>query len=186
MSMRQAEAAILREARELTGKGRLRQKDIVEWSTGPIQKREGETQFTLPKAGVTIAISAVALGTAKPAPPQAEGEKFFTASGLTKLQQGLLLYIECRCVDHYGTIDGRNINDEEREQLEKWAEEKFIVYQRIGSHWVSRGFGTCVKLSEEAWRLAHMIRRERGARMLAERWFKTTDELREQKPAAVE
>ena len=56
MSMRTLEAAILVEARVVTGNKRLRQKDIMEWSSGKIEAQEGETLYKLPKLGVNIAI----------------------------------------------------------------------------------------------------------------------------------
>lgn len=56
MGMRELECAVLAEAREVTGKTKLRMKDIMEWSTGPVESVEGEKVYYLPKLGVNIAI----------------------------------------------------------------------------------------------------------------------------------
>ena len=56
MSMRTLEAAILAEAKTVTGNKKLRQKDIVEWSTGNVKIEEGEEQYFLPVLRVNIAV----------------------------------------------------------------------------------------------------------------------------------
>lgn len=58
MGMRQLEALILVEAKEVTGNKKLRQKDILEWSTGEIKPHDGETVYSLPGVGVNIAVKA--------------------------------------------------------------------------------------------------------------------------------
>lgn len=55
MGMRQLEAAILAELREVTGIKKLRQKDIMEWSTGEIEAQDGEIVIALPGVGVNVA-----------------------------------------------------------------------------------------------------------------------------------
>lgn len=56
MGLRELEAAILREARVVSGVARLRQKDIVEWSTGDVKAQAGETVFRLPGIRVSVAV----------------------------------------------------------------------------------------------------------------------------------
>ena len=56
MGIRQLESAILAEARIVTGKKKLRLKDIMEWSTGKIKPQVGEERFFLPKLNIHIAI----------------------------------------------------------------------------------------------------------------------------------
>ena len=56
MGIRALDAAILAEARQVTGKKSLRQKDIVEWSTGDVQIEAGEKQFFLPELKINIAV----------------------------------------------------------------------------------------------------------------------------------
>ena len=50
------EAAILREARVVSGVASLRKKDIVEWSVGDVGAQEGETVFLLPSIRVRVAV----------------------------------------------------------------------------------------------------------------------------------
>lgn len=57
MGMKQLEAAILVEARDVTKRRSLRQKDILEWSTGDIKPQDGEKVFRLPDLGINVAIS---------------------------------------------------------------------------------------------------------------------------------
>lgn len=56
MSMRTLETAILSEAKTITGNKKLRQKDIMEWSTGDIKLQKGEKIYRLPDMGVNIAV----------------------------------------------------------------------------------------------------------------------------------
>lgn len=56
MGMRELEKEILAEAKIVTGNKKLRQKDIMEWSTGDIKAEEGEMLYKLPKLCVNIAI----------------------------------------------------------------------------------------------------------------------------------
>jgi hypothetical protein len=56
MGKRQLDAAILGEAREVTGRKTLRQKDIFEWSTGSVTVEAGEQSFYLPKLQINIVV----------------------------------------------------------------------------------------------------------------------------------
>jgi len=57
MGMRQLEAAILAELKEIAKDKRLRQKDIMEWRTGrDLVVREGETYYYLPRLGISVAV----------------------------------------------------------------------------------------------------------------------------------
>jgi hypothetical protein len=56
MGIRQFEAAMLKEARIVTGNRQLRQKDIVEWTTGECKIVEGETIYFLPELKISIAV----------------------------------------------------------------------------------------------------------------------------------
>lgn len=47
MGMKQLQAAVLAEAKEVTGNKKLRQKDIMEWTTGEIEPREDETIYII-------------------------------------------------------------------------------------------------------------------------------------------
>lgn len=61
MGMRQWEAMILQEARKVTGSRKLRQRDIMEWSTGKIKENVHERRFWLPENRVNIAVLAEAV-----------------------------------------------------------------------------------------------------------------------------
>ena len=61
MGMKQLQSEILAEAREVTGKKKLRQKDIVQWTSGTVKPRKGETPFWLPMLKVEIAVLESAL-----------------------------------------------------------------------------------------------------------------------------
>jgi len=56
MGTRQLKAAILAEAKIITGNKKLRMKDIMEWSTGEVKPQEGEKLYRLPELGLNIAI----------------------------------------------------------------------------------------------------------------------------------
>lgn len=56
MSMRELEAGILAELKQVAKNTKIRQKDIMEWSTGKIEPQEGETYFYLPILGVHVCV----------------------------------------------------------------------------------------------------------------------------------
>ena len=56
MSMKTFEAEILQELRIVAKNKKLRQKDIIEWSTGTVKPHEGETLYKLPIVGVNVAV----------------------------------------------------------------------------------------------------------------------------------
>lgn len=62
MSLKTLETAILFELRRVSGKRTLRKKDIMEWSTSPVEAHDGETLFVLPELKIHIAVLTAALG----------------------------------------------------------------------------------------------------------------------------
>ena len=99
-----------------------------------------------------------------------------TLETMSKDERSLLLFFESRAVDYCGRVDIRRMNTEDMEIAKRWNEEKFIQFGRIvirhhnsdGTHW-------CI-LSEEAWILAHLERKERHKRLwLKKNWLSTTD-----------
>jgi len=56
MALRNLEAAILAELKRVAKNSKIRQKDIVEWSTGMVKAQEGETYFHLPEMGVHVCV----------------------------------------------------------------------------------------------------------------------------------
>lgn len=88
---------------------------------------------------------------------------------MTKDERSLLLYIETCAVDQGGLVRNQKINDDDREILKKWDKQGFISFSRIT--WASlkllvdKHESDLVRLSEEAWKLAHEERRARSVRM---------------------
>lgn len=56
MGIKQLEAAILAELREVANNKKILQRDIQEWSTGEVKAQKGETLFHLPKLNINVAI----------------------------------------------------------------------------------------------------------------------------------
>ena len=55
MGLRHLEESIVSELRRFTGNEKLRIKDMMEWSTGEIELREGEKKVFLPENRVNVA-----------------------------------------------------------------------------------------------------------------------------------
>lgn len=57
MGMKQLEAAILSELKEVANNNKLRLSHVMEWRTGKeIKVQEGETLYYLPKLGISCAV----------------------------------------------------------------------------------------------------------------------------------
>lgn len=56
MSLNQFESQIWRAAQRLLNNPKMRKKDLLEWSTGEVQGREGEVVLKIEELGVTIAV----------------------------------------------------------------------------------------------------------------------------------
>jgi hypothetical protein len=54
--MRTLEAAVLAELKQVAKNSKIRQKDIMEWSTGDVKAREGETYYFLPELKVQVCV----------------------------------------------------------------------------------------------------------------------------------
>lgn len=65
MSMRELEASILAELKQVARNSKIRQKDIMEWSTGEVKAQEGETYFFLPNLKVHVCVKLPAKKTAQ-------------------------------------------------------------------------------------------------------------------------
>jgi hypothetical protein len=83
-----------------------------------------------------------------------------------------LLYLETCLVDHLGRVEGRRINKDDLDIIEKLIKEKFIDFGRlkfdiIESHRGSSFIPThWVRFSSNAWILTHKLRYERSERMI--------------------
>ena len=60
------ERSILAELREITGNRKLKERDLLEWCTGPISERPGEKVLRLPLNGVWVAYPDAPVKAAKP------------------------------------------------------------------------------------------------------------------------
>jgi hypothetical protein len=56
MGMRDIEAGILREVKQVAKDTSIRQKDIMEWSTTEVKAHDGEMAYHLPSLGVWCAV----------------------------------------------------------------------------------------------------------------------------------
>ena len=56
MGIRALEASILAELKQVAKNNKLRQKDIMEWSTGEIAPQPGETLYRLPGLQINVSV----------------------------------------------------------------------------------------------------------------------------------
>lgn len=97
---------------------------------------------------------------------------------LTKDEMALLLYLETCAVDHACRVHAQRINAEDRAIIEKWVDAEFVFFGRIIAEDCNRDGSLWVRLSEGAWRSAHVGRKELAERMWKSREYVTTDEKR--------
>jgi len=98
---------------------------------------------------------------------------------MTKDERSLLLFFESCAVEHGGLVDTRHMNDEDFAITDAWKKQGLVDYGRLASECCTKTGQCWVKLSDEAWRLAHEERRARYARINAKRNWRTTQEKRE-------
>lgn len=98
---------------------------------------------------------------------------------ITNTEKSLLLYLETRQHDYGGRVNTDHMNKEDYEIAKKWDEAGFVRFGRIvlrnhnrdGTHWC--------KLSDEAFKLAYELRREKADRMWENRTWISTEDSRE-------
>lgn len=97
---------------------------------------------------------------------------------MSKDERSLLLFLETREVDYGGRVNVAHMNSDDMDIVKKWNDEVFLEFGRIvvrnhnsdGTHWV--------KLSKDAFTLAHEERRARAKRMFENRtWISTKDSM---------
>ena len=100
---------------------------------------------------------------------------------LTKVERSIILYAESCSVEYGGLLEGMRMNDLDIAALRKFEDAGLLSFGRVPvalleplsrfgrkpTHWVT--------FTDEAWQLAHALRRERAARGSASR--KQVDEL---------
>lgn len=97
---------------------------------------------------------------------------------MTKEEISLLLFLECRAVDHAGCVAIIHMNADDMKIAERWNKEGFVKFGRIafadltkghdGTHWC--------QLSDEAWRVVAAERKARAERLWTKRTWQTTEE----------
>lgn len=102
--------------------------------------------------------------------------KQYTLKTMTKDERSLLLFLETRAVDYGGRVKLDHMNAEDIGIAQKWNKEGFLGFGRIvirnhnpdGTNWV--------KMTKEAWTLAHKERKARAKRLwLNKTWVSTED-----------
>ena len=99
----------------------------------------------------------------------------------TRDERSLLLFFEDMAVNQYGWIDDvRKLNKKDLNIAKQWDEKGFVLFKRASrqSHKTdARGDGRnrieltyVVKLSDEAWKKAHKLRKERALRNIPEQF----------------
>lgn len=81
---------------------------------------------------------------------------------LKKAEESLLMFFESIAVDQWGWVDNvRKMNSEDLEIAKIWNKSGFVLFKRSGRNYRGRKQLTyIVKLSGEAWKLAHKLRKE--------------------------
>jgi len=99
---------------------------------------------------------------------------------MTKDEISLLLYLECRAVDHSGRVDTIHMNAEDMKIAERWAMEGFIKFGRIAFVNLTKGCGGThwCNLSDVAWRVAAAERKARAWRLWTKRTWETAEEIK--------
>jgi hypothetical protein len=91
---------------------------------------------------------------------------------MTREERSLLLYLESCSVDYAGLVHCQKVNEDDITILKKWDESGFVSWSRITFNslqlLIDKHRTTLVRLSEEAWALAHQERRNRSIRMASQ------------------
>ena len=101
-------------------------------------------------------------------------------AAMSRDERSLLLYLECRAVDHGGIVTTPQMNATDFENIAKWKAVGFVEFGRLTRESIEklRGSTHWIKLSERAWALAAEERQARYERLNASRAWQTTEEKR--------
>lgn len=106
---------------------------------------------------------------------------------LTREELSLLLYLESRAVDNCGRVDAAHMNVPDHTIVKHWAANGFVEFGRIVSRDIAiRGADRSthwVRLSKNAWVMAHAGRHAKADRAWVKRRYQTTAEARAEKGA---
>jgi len=81
---------------------------------------------------------------------------------LTKDQQSLLLYLECRVVDHGGYVNSQQMNEADFAIAKAWDGSGFILFRRLRMAASKWNQSHVIRLSDEAFTEAHEARMARS------------------------
>ncbi len=97
--------------------------------------------------------------------------------GLTRDQKSLLLYLESRATDHAGKLKSEQLNDADRANLDAWNKTGLVKSGRIAhKDLINDGCHLWAELSDNAWWLAHSLRRAKAKRLWDSRSWSTGKE----------
>lgn len=91
-------------------------------------------------------------------------------------EDSLLMFLEFVAVDQWGIIDDmRKVNAEDMEIIKRWNKEGFVSSKRVSRRRSTTPVGSgkiqltyAVRLSDDAWKLAHQLRKEKALRHIPE------------------
>ena len=87
---------------------------------------------------------------------------------LSRDEESLLLYFESCLVDDEGLVEGRRMNEEDFKIAKQMASDGFIAFGRRPfddiKKSVNPGFMHWVRFTEDAWNIAHGLRRRKAER----------------------
>lgn len=103
---------------------------------------------------------------------------------LTRDEKSLILFLETQAVDYCGIVRTIHMNQPDLKIAEKWNDEGFIVFHRRPWHEIESDPEYLQKfqrthyviLSDEAWTIAHVLRKLRGESNLFTKRDLKTDE----------
>lgn len=94
---------------------------------------------------------------------------------MTKDERSLLVFLETQAVDHGGKVFSASMNADDIAITKSWIESGFIQFGRIKANVITHSRFHWVILSDEAWRKAGELRKERALRNLPPSEIKTRE-----------
>lgn len=98
---------------------------------------------------------------------------------MTKQEKSLLLHLETRATEYGGLVNSVHISAEDMGIVKRWNESGFVRFGRLASDCLPRKDSSTnwCELSDRAWEIAHIERRERHKRLYSQReWRKSKEE----------
>jgi hypothetical protein len=94
---------------------------------------------------------------------------------MTKDERNLLLYFEDCMVNQMGCVQPSRMNDTDLDIAKGWHDDKFISFVRCPFAFIKKdntgrvggSYTHLVLLSNDAWKIAHILREERGNRQFS-------------------